>query len=66
MRPGSLCWPCYFGYFEKILNTHESIILCKSFHVYKKLHVSIDWQTIRPGGLQGSTGLAVRTFELDI
>jgi hypothetical protein len=51
---------------KNLLNTHESIVLCKSFHLYKKLHVSIDWQTIQPGGLQGSTGLAIGPFELDI
>ena len=44
---------------KNLLDTHESILLCKSFHLYKKLHVSIDWQTIGPGGLQGSTRLAI-------
>jgi hypothetical protein len=51
---------------KNLLDTHKSIVLCKSFHLYKKLHVSIDWQTRGPGGLQGSTGLAIQPFELDI
>ena len=44
---------------KNLLDTHESILLSKSFHLYKKLHVSIDWQTVGPGGLQVSTRLAI-------